>query len=412
MRRALYNLPALLSIGFVANVWLIWQGFTAPNSPMGDLQFAYQPWVDAVVGGGPWWGIERDWVYPYPAFLPMIVSELLTPGNLQVGWVVLRATLMLGLLAFMVLYRVSDEQALNRRYRAAYVWLGLSVALGSVVISRIDSVSVLLAVVGVLSLVAGAQTRASIWLTLAGWIKIWPIALFLPLVAASGRWRRNLVAAAAVSANILLVGFLAGGGSSMLSFVTGQTGRGIQFEAPVATPWVWLGVVGASDAGVYYNHPMMTFEVFGSLVADVALWTTLVQFGALAITAGLVVLAYRAKADFGQIMAWGSLTATLDLIVFNKVGSPQFISWLAVPVMLGLLYGVPRWRATVAIVFAITVLTQAVYPYLYGPLLNLEVAPAAVLLTRNLLEIAALVYANVMLTRLGRVALETRDSNA
>jgi hypothetical protein len=92
--------------------------------------------------------------------------------------------------------------------------------------------------------------------------------------------------------------------------------------------------------------------------------------------------------------------------VFNKVGSPQFISWLAVPIMLGLLYRVPNWRLPTILILAITLLTQLVYPYLYGSLLELEAVPASVLLVRNVLEIVALVLANVMLTRLGSTRKE------
>jgi len=401
MKRSLNNLPALLSIALLANAFLIWQGLNSPSSPMGDLQFAYQPWFDAFIGGGPWWGLDRDWVYPFPAFLPMFIAGLIAPQNLQIGWVLLRAIAMIAILMALVTVKISTEEQRASRFRAAYLWIGFTLALGSVAISRIDSVSVLLAVLGALALVTGSQTRAAIWFTVAGWIKIWPVALFLPLVAASKTGKRNLLAAAATSAGFLLIGFFFGGNSAMFSFITGQTDRGIQFEAPVATPWVWLCVVGASDAGIYYNHPMMTFEVFGPLVADVAFWTTLVQFGALAITAALIVLAHRAKANFGEIVAWGTLTGTLDLIVFNKVGSPQFISWLVVPIMLGVLYRVPNWRLPAALILAITVLTQLVYPYLYGSLLNLEAVPAAALLLRNILEIVALVVANVMLTRLG-----------
>ena len=401
MKRTLNNVPALISIALLANAFLIWQGFNSANSPMGDLEFAYQPWFDAFVGGGPWWGLDREWVYPFPAFLPMVLAGLVAPQNLQIGWVLLRALAMIAILIALVKVRIETEQQREARYRSAYLWIGFTLALGSVAISRIDSVSVLLAVVGAIALVSGSQARATLWFTIAGWMKVWPVALFLPLVAASKNWKRNLLAAAAASAGILLIGFALGGNSSMFSFITGQTGRGIQFEAPVATPWVWLGVVGASDAGIYYNHPMMTFEIFGPLVADVAFWTTLVQFGALAITAGLIFLAHRAKANFGEIVAWGSLTGTLDLIVFNKVGSPQFISWLVVPIMLGVLYRVPSWRLPSALILAITLLTQLVYPYLYGSLLELEAFPAAVLLLRNVLEIVALIVANVMLTRLG-----------
>jgi uncharacterized protein YacL len=53
------------------------------------------------------------------------------------------------------------------------------------------------------------------------------------------------------------------------------------------------------------------------------------------------------------------------------------------------------------LILGITLLTQLVYPYLYGSLLELQDVPASVLLLRNIGLIVALVLANVMLTRLG-----------
>ena len=53
------------------------------------------------------------------------------------------------------------------------------------------------------------------------------------------------------------------------------------------------------------------------------------------------------------------------------------------------------------LILVITMLTQLVYPYLYGSLLNLEAVPASALLIRNIGLIVALILANVMLTRLG-----------
>ena len=380
---------------------LIWQGYTAPNSPMGDLTFAYQPWVDQFFASGQLLGVSAPWVYPFLAFAPMLLAELASPSNLQLAWVIGQAVLMLATLVLLVSYRVKNESDRQARFVAGYAWVLFSLVLGPVAISRIDTFSVLLAVVAAVAIISGSQATAAAWFTVAGFIKVWPVALFLPLLAGSKDWRKNLAVASLTFVSIIAIGFLLGGNESLFSFITGQTARGIQIESPVATPWLWLGLSGSEQSGLFYSNNMMTFEVFGPLVAEVSALMTLVQLGAILITVALIFLAKKAGADFGQILTWGALTATLDLIVFNKVGSPQFIYWLAVPLMLGLLYRVPNWLPAVVMIFASALVTQLVYPWLYSAVLSQDSTATAVLLVRNLLEIAALVYANVMLTKLG-----------
>ena len=62
----------------------------------------------------------------------------------------------------------------------------------------------------------------------------------------------------------------------------------------------------------------------------------------------------------------------------NKVGSPQFVTWLAAPIILGLVLGPRRFVVPGALAAAIAVLTHVLYPYLYGWLLVAH--PAFVLL--------------------------------
>ena len=97
------------------------------------------------------------------------------------------------------------------------------------------------------------------------------------------------------------------------------------------------------------------------------------------------------------MLALTSLAIVSALIAFNKVGSPQFIGWLAVPVVLGLSTRTPdgRWWFSVpAVLSAVTAaLTQAIYPYLYGWLLGLHPLMLAALTARNALVFALLGWA-------------------
>jgi hypothetical protein len=310
---------------------------------------------------------------------------------------------MVATLAAFVLYKPTDAAALKRRYLAAYAWVGLTVALGPVAVSRIDSFSVLLAVLGALAIATGSRSGAAAFFTFASWLKIWPIAMFVAIAAHSKNWLKPVQVGAIISASILAFGLLIGGNGALLSFVTGQTDRGIQIESPAATPWLIAAVLGAIDAGSFYNETLMTFEVFGPGTAEVAFWLGPVQAGALLITVVLGFLANRkalTQAAQNNVIVWTAFTATLDLIFFNKVGSPQFISWLAVPVVLGILLGVERWRVATGLVFALSLLTWFIYPALYGGILSAEFGSTMVLLLRNVIELAALVYANYRLNAL------------
>jgi hypothetical protein len=110
-----------------------------------------------------------------------------------------------------------------------------------------------------------------------------------------------------------------------------------------------------------------------------------------------------------------SLALVSALIVVNKVGSPQFISWLAVPIVLGLLTsgrdGAPSFRVPAALTLVIAALTHTVYPYLYYLLLASHPAMVTVLSIRNIALIVLLVWAVVCLVRLASRAA-TRPSLA
>ena len=406
------NLALLLVAGLAANLVLISAGTSGLGTPMGDLDFAYQPWADQVVHFGTLLGISSAWVYPYPALIPILMANLATPGHLAVAWLIGRTVLMLAILVAMVLYKTSEEDR-QRRYVAAYAWIGFTIALGPVSISRIDTVSVMIAVLGALALATGARLGAASFWTVAAWIKIWPVALFISIATERKNWFKVIAYGAAISVGFLVLAFLLGGNLNVFSFITGQGERGLQIEAPMATPWLWAAVLGATDAGIYYNQALLTFEVFGPAAQQIAFWLGPVQAGAVAITIALGILGNRAidkagaqlsetlaNARRNEVIAWTALTATLDLIVFNKVGSPQFISWLAVPIILGVLLGVRRWAVASTLVLILSGLTWWVYPVVYDGILASHAFATGVLLLRNIVEVIALIYANYRLTAL------------
>jgi hypothetical protein len=122
------------------------------------------------------------------------------------------------------------------------------------------------------------------------------------------------------------------------------------------------------------------------------------------VVAVLGVRAVRAGVAASSILPMLSLALVSTLIVVNKVGSPQFISWLAVPIVLGLMTrGVRQalsFRIPAVLSLIIAALTQIIYPYLYDLLLVAHPAMIILLSVRNVLLIVLLGWAVTGLARL------------
>ena len=105
-----------------------------------------------------------------------------------------------------------------------------------------------------------------------------------------------------------------------------------------------------------------------------------------------------------EIFTWTVFTAVLDLIVFNKVGSPQYYGWLIIPAVMGLIQRVPNWGLIWPWVLATLALTGIIYPLIYDLILSRSEWATAVLTIRNVSTIALLVVGNTRLTELVRRA--------
>ncbi len=94
-----------------------------------------------------------------------------------------------------------------------------------------------------------------------------------------------------------------------------------------------------------------------------------------------------------------ALALVLALIVFNKVGSPQYVSWIIAPLVVGLVIDRQRWWGPAALALAIALLTQLVYPITYSLMLAAWPVPSALLTLRNVLLVVLLGWVVVRLAR-------------
>lgn len=366
-------------------------GWIYPAQPMGDVVLVYEPWSTAALTGGPIVGVTENWVYPQLALLPMLAAKILSmPFIAAVGaadaYLVAWAVLVTAVDAIGFAVLVGRRPATPRRM-GAWFWVAAFLLLGPIAMYRIDAVTVPIAIVGGVWL-SRRPAVASALLTVGAWIKIWPGALLVAALVAVRARRRMVLTALAVTAAVVATVALLGADTEIFGFLTAQTGRGLQIEAVAATPFLWLAVAGA--ARIEYSFDILTFQIAAPGADAVgAVLTPLMAIVALALTAIGARMAMRG-ASVSRLFPPLALSLVVTLIVLNKVGSPQFQSWLIAPALLWIV--MDRARATVPaiLVLALCALTCLVYPLSYDALLRAEALPVLVLTLRNALLIVLL----------------------
>ncbi|CAM5469637.1 hypothetical protein [Leifsonia shinshuensis] len=349
---------------------------------LGDLPL-YRTWVLDAFQFGQWPGITVPWVYPVGALAPLLAASVAGLGAFQLVWFLL-ITLLNGTSIHSLIRGGSTAG-----YRAAWWWLVFLLVMSPVALLRLEGFTAPLVVIALTTLTRRPAVAAAL-LTAAAWIKVWPAAVLLAAGIAYRRRRPLILAALGVS--VLVVGTVAalGGLRFLTGFLTTQADRGLQLEAPISTPWLWLADVRAPNTYVWQNNLLSTEEVSGP-GDDVA--ATVMGYAlplALLVVAILLFRAVRARGPEPILVVVGSLALVTTLVVFNKVGSPQYVLWIG-PVVAVLVWADPReWRVPAMLTLTIATLTTLIFPILYIPLTDGDPVAAAVLTARNALFLVLL----------------------
>jgi hypothetical protein len=388
------RISSLVAASFLVHLWGLTASKLFPDAiSFGDLSL-YEYWAYQVDNGTGFYGLATEWVYPALAFVPIWIAGEMNIVSYEISWLVL--VFALNTAAILLMVRPATNGKIFSGTHASWAFVAALFLLGPVAVSRLDSVSAALAIFGLVAISRKSTGLAAALFTIAGWIKIWPIALFVAMVAAFKKRVQVFVVATLISASIIAVGVIAGG-AKVFSFVSQQQERGIQIEAVMAAPWMWLAKFGS--ANLFFDDVVLTNQVSGAFVQELASISNYILFGALGITFFLAIRAVQAGRDRTQVFVLAALTGVLDLIVFNKVGSPQFMIWLAVVLVALVYFGINKSKLALVIGAAILLLTQLVYPIFYVELLGLETMPLGLLTLRNLLLVALLIWANLQLSK-------------
>lgn len=367
------------------HAWLTWLGVVvAPAAAFADLDL-YRWWMHLGLDWSTWPVLDGPWVYPAGALAPMLLPALASTTSTTayaVAWCLLVAALDAAATAAL-LRRAPGTRTSSA---GAWWWLGYLVLLGPVAIGRLDGVVTPLMV---LALLAGVRRPAvaSVLVTVGAWIKAAPAALVLPLLFAARRPVRDVVMPAAATCLVVVGLVTAGGGlGHIASFAGAQGTRDLQVESVGATPWV-LSRLWRGDVVVELDPELITWEVHGPGTVAAARVLDVLMVLAVAALLGALLFA-RLEGRAGEALLPGAFALVVVLVVTNKVGSPQFLAWLAAPV--AVLLARPgasprRWRRAVAgTALVAAALTQAVFPWRYGPFISGEALALATMAARNL----------------------------
>ena len=390
------TLAAALVATCIAQAVLIIWGFNSIANPIGDLDYAYHPWIQNMISGHYVLGLNHHWVYPIGALVPIYIAWLISHGeNFIGGWYLTEVAFqLLAVSLFLNFGRASS------RLKWVFWYLVFMVSLGPVAVSRIESFAVPLALI-TLGRILDGKTGVALS-TINAWIKVWPVIFIASVITATKDRLRQIVWAFSISAGLVLAALAVGGNlTDIFSFVTDQSNRNTQVESIFALPSLWYGAFSHTQP-VVYNQVMLTLEVsgkyshLGSLLSAPLL--AMAVFGA-------ILLGWRAakcSQNNLQLTALLTLNLALALIAFNKVGSPQYIDWLIVPILFVMATSLKGHKIYLVAMLGVCTLTNIIYPVIYGQILSEQPEALAVLTLRNLLVLGLWLASICQLTGFAR----------
>jgi hypothetical protein len=331
----------------------------------------------------------------------MAIAGLAGPGPFFFLWV-----LMITLLNGVAVAKLTGWGRRREAIPAAWWWLVFIFIMGWLGFARVDGFT---APIVLIALAYGVSHPfiASTLLSLGTWMKVWPAAVMLSLFTVVKQ--RTKVVAAGILTSALVVALTAAMGAlpKLLNFLTQQGDRGMQLEATFTTPWLWLSVLHVGDSRMYMNTDINSMQVDGPGTAFMSfLMQPLLVLAAILVAALTFWALHNGKrsggADRTELLLAGSLTMATAFVVFNKVGSPQFMVWLAPAIAVGLAHSWKEWRVPAAMLIAIGAATYFIYPLFYDALSHNNPLMALVLTVRNVLLVVLFCWSVRRLYLLGK----------
>jgi len=284
----------------------------------------------------------------------------------------------------------------GRAYVAAVLFPVAVALIGAITVNRYDAAVALLIAIFLLCLSARWHTAAAFVLGMGFALKFTPAAmlpLVLILVGHPRRWVWPLVAFGAAAVAPFLP-YLFSSVRGVWYVFQYHLERPLQIESVLGTPMLFGKLIGVSQARWGYSHGSHILIAKGAgLAANLS--------GALTVlaVAGIYWLVWRRRARLRAAppdQAIAVLALILALMTFGKVLSPQYFIWT-----------LPAWALVaardrvLAVLGGLTLLLTGIeFPKLYWNMLDMQHAPLAVLITRNVMLVVTFGFAAWRLWRL------------
>jgi hypothetical protein len=370
--------------GWLVRRWLATRALTVfllvPETfeVLGDIRYYFRN-VTALLAGGGLSGTLRE--YPAPSVGVFLLPRLVVGGHqglYEVGFV----TLMLAVDG--AFCRALWRAAGRRPAPGVRVWLWFVPALGPLTFCRLDLVPAVLAGAALLA-VARRPAWAGGLLGAGAAVKLWPLVL-LPALWLHRQHQRRwplLAGFVLVAATAGVAVAAAAGADRLTSPLTWQADRSLQLESYLALPLLVAGMFSPHTWHSDYTR-FLAFEVVGPGVGVLLALATAMSVLAVAVLAVLwlrAALWSRAARRPVPPAAAGFLAigTVCLLVITDKTLSPQYLVWVGALLAAMGVSAVDGQTAWVnRLMLAAAVLTQIVYPGMYGLLVNIN--PLAVVI--------------------------------
>lgn len=400
-RRRLVLILGAFVLTRLALAWLAYHPKHYGGQMPGDLPYAH--WADLIL---------EDHLVPYadfrleypPGSLPFMIAPRFAPWvQYRTAFTAMMAALdAVGLLALLRMSRRSGSTL------GPWLWIVLVPLLGPIAYLRLDMIPAVATIWGAERISARGWFGAGAWLGFGAVSKLYPAAL-LPATSAAASRRVRLSAGVALAVGLGVLPFIQSSGNLLSNVVGFHLERGIEVESTWSSLLLLAGRFG---------HPIeFTFD-FGSLNVTSPLAQQLKVVASLlavgVVMAGALLALRLRKLERSRGLVEILFATSLLLLAVGTVLSPQFVLW---PIALGA--AAVCWRGSSVLVPAallapIAILTQLIFPFYIGGLVQGSTTSLVILAARNLLLLATGIMAllaarSETLTRLRDGSLPAAD---
>lgn len=403
--------PRLLSAALPFAGWLWTRGvllmltygvipYISHGDITGDVQ-TYNRWSQ-VFSHGHFPRSDPMWQYPPGAAFVIVLPRALRKitGVSYYTAFYLIATLA-DLITFLLVVYSCWHTAQRRRverveYTGAWAYVAAMFMIGPIVVGRYDIVVTMIAAVA-LTVAAGSarvtwRLRGAV-IGIGALLKLWPAALAFGLPKrVDGRRAALWAALGAVLPTVGLMAFMPGS----LGFLAQQHGRGLEVESVLATPFLLARHFGYPGV---IRHQYGSFEITGPWIHEISnfcVLLTLAGFG------WLLWWRHRANLVPGRwstaLYYDAALVAVLIAVITSRVLSPQYLVWIVGLLALCLTMAPLGGQGTVLagpcwLLLAAISVTQVEFPLLFARLVHGGTLPALFVTGRNVMLLAATLWA-------------------